>query len=128
MERLLCSLHQQRDVRAASACAVERSEVVVSQQLGVVFRTTERLDPLGRTAVTFGSPGAWDLVVGDVAKELMAERELGVVGDGRAPLPLSELSSDKRLEKPFRVGTRDAADGLERADPEDLADYRGVLQ
>jgi len=46
--------------------------------------------------VTLGSPRTRDLFVGDVANQLMAERELDIVGDRRAPLPLSELSPDER--------------------------------
>jgi hypothetical protein len=94
----------------------------------MVFRAAQRFDPFSRTPMALGSARAWDLAVGDVAKQLVAERVLGVTSDGRSARPLNEVPAHERRQQLVGIDARDAADRLERADPEDVADDSGILQ
>jgi hypothetical protein len=60
-------LQELASVLARSGRILEGSEVVMSEQLGMVLRVSERLDPLGREPVELAPTGAWDLAVRDVA-------------------------------------------------------------
>jgi hypothetical protein len=128
VERLCRPLHEGGGILGRSTLAVERGEVVVGEQLAVVLGAAERVDPLSRTAMALGPTPAWNLVVGDVAKKLVAEGIFHVACDRRAARPLNELPPHERLQKRFGVPARDAADRLECAGPEDLADDGGVLE
>jgi hypothetical protein len=101
---------------------------MVGEQLRMVFGTAQRIDPLSRTPVSLGLGRPRDLVVGDGAKQLMAEGVLGVASDGGVARPLNELPTCERLQKPVNVPARDAAHRLERAEPEDPSDDRRILQ
>ena len=69
------------DVLARRAGELERAGVVVRNHLGVIFRTTERLDPLGGTRVLLRPLGARNLPVRDIAHQDMLERELRLAGN-----------------------------------------------
>ena len=62
-------------------------EVVVGEQLGVVFAAAERLDPAGGETVLATSLGTRDLRIGDIADEHVVERVLGLARDGGAAAP-----------------------------------------
>ena len=90
-QRDSCAIPEQSVLAARCAREIERREVVVREQLGVVRGTAERLDPLGCAPVLLHPCSPQDLPVGDIADELVPERELGLAGDGRPALPPDEL-------------------------------------
>ena len=92
---------------------------MVRNHLGVIFRTTERLDPLGGTRVFLRPLGARNLPVGDVAHQDVLERELRLAGDRTAPRALQELLLLQRVQALLT--------DTERPEPEHLAKHRGVL-
>ena len=108
------------EILARRARELERAGVVVRNHLCVILGTTERLDPLGGTRVLLRPLGARNLPVRDVAHQDMLERELRLAGDRAAPRALHELLLLQRVQALL-------AD-TERAEPEHLAQHRGVLQ
>ena len=77
--------------------------------LGAVVR--ERLDPLCRREVPFGTRGARQLVVRRVADERVDERVLRRTGDGGAVLAADELLPLERAKSsPSRHGSRSTAE------------------
>ena len=64
------------------ASELERSQVVVNDQLGLIVGPSECLDPLRHKPMLVGAAGTRDLAVGDVADEQMAERVLAFAGHG----------------------------------------------
>jgi hypothetical protein len=88
---------------------IERVAVVVRDQLSVVVRPAERLDPLHRRYVLAGARFARDLAVGDLAHEHMAERVLGLARDRGAALAPDEALALERMERRRRVLACDPA-------------------
>ena len=82
-------------------------------------------DPLGGEAVLLRTRGPWELRVGDVAHERMAEGKLLLARDRRASLPAEELLPDEALHELVR---RVRAERLDAATPEQLPQHRRVLQ
>ena len=124
---LACSASA-RDVLPGSAGVLERAQVVVREQLGVVLRPPQGLDPRRRGSVQVGAPRTRDLPVGDVAHEPVAEDVLVLAGHGGATLALDELLADERVHGRVdgrRIGFAERGD---RTDPEDAADDRRVLE
>ena len=75
-----------------------------------------------------GSGCTRDLRVGDVADEEMAKQVLALVPDRGAALATHELLALEAVEHVFGLGSVQLADPLHGAEPEDLADNRGVLK
>src|SRR5439155_24080934 len=82
---------------------VERAPVVVRDQLGVVVRTAERLDPRNRGEVLLRARRARNLPVRDLTHEHVAERVLGFARDGRAALAPDETFALERVQRRSRV-------------------------
>ncbi len=98
------------------------------EQLRVLLRAAERLDPLGCRAVLLSAPRARDLVVGDVADEDVAERVLGLAGDGGVLLAADELLALQRVQPLLHRPPGEPGDLRERSHPDDLAQDGGVLE
>ena len=81
MERLLGALHEHRHVDARRGFVRECGEVVVGKQFGMVLRSTQRVDPLGRAPVSLGPRRSGDLLVRDFPEKLVAERVFDVSRD-----------------------------------------------
>ena len=107
---------------------LERACVVTGEQLGVVGDATERLDPLGCSAMLLGADCAGDLAVGDVAEEHVAEGVLHLAGNRGAAHPLHELLPIEPAQDLLGLQAVVSADRFERSDPEDLARDGGVLE
>src|SRR5439155_11088394 len=58
---------------AGGTSEIERGEIVVREQLGLVVGPSQFLDPFGCEAVLVGAAAARDLAVGDVTDEQVAE-------------------------------------------------------
>ena len=71
---------------------------MVGQQLGVVGRAAERLDPARGQGVPLAALGPRDLPVRDVPDEDVAEGVLGLAGHRRAPLAAHELLALEPME------------------------------
>jgi hypothetical protein len=78
--------------------------------------------------VLLRSGRARDLRVSDIANEQMVKRVLALVSDRGATLAPHELLALETVEHLFGFGSVQVTDLLDRAEPEDLADHRGVLQ
>ena len=72
-------------------------DVVMRDHLGVVFRPSERLDPLRRSQMLLRTLRAGNLPVRDVTDEQMFERVLGLTLDGAAARTLDELLLLQRM-------------------------------
>ena len=82
-QRLARTLDQRRVVGdSGRACKLERLAVVVRKQLGMVLRTPQTLEPLGRSAVLLRTCAARNLTVRDVTEQHVLERVLRIGGDG----------------------------------------------
>ena len=64
---------------------------MVGEHLCVGLRTSHAFDPLGGQPMFLRSSGAWDLTVGNVANEEVAERVLRLPGHRRAALLTNEF-------------------------------------
>ena len=73
MEGTACREGELVDAAARGARELDRGEVVMRAQLGLVVVPAERVDPLHGEAVLLRPLGPRDLPVGDVADEEMAE-------------------------------------------------------
>src|SRR5207302_5200212 len=89
-ERAARALGDRSDVHSRRPCELECIDVVMRDCLGVILRTTERLDPLGCAQMLLRSLGTWDLPVRNVADEQMLERELRFSRDRAAASSLYE--------------------------------------
>src|SRR6266496_1992752 len=76
---------------------LECAEIVVRHHLRVIFRATERLDPLGSEPVLFDSLRARDLAVRHVPNEQMLESELRLARHGWTACALHELFALERM-------------------------------
>ena len=101
---------------------------MVGEQLGVVGRAAEGLDPLRRLGMSLSARATRDLAVGDVAHKNVPEGELRLGGNRRAPFSAHELLTLERVESGFDLLALAPAHLSQCAAPEHLADDRGVLQ
>ena len=101
---------------------------MVRQHLGVILGTAQRLDPFRSALMLLRACSTRDLRVRDVADEQMAEDVLALLAHGRTPLPAHELLPLEAMQEQLGLTPVTAADPLERAEPEDLADDRCVLK
>lgn len=115
---------------AGEAEELDRFAVVMGEDLGVVRDPVlgDALDPLRCGPVLRRACRARDLAVGDVAKKNTPEHVLRLACDGGAPGLLHELLPLEAVQQLLRLPARYGADCLERAQLEDFADDRGVLE
>jgi hypothetical protein len=76
------------------------------EQLRVVVRPAERVDPPGGATVLLRPCAAQKLAVRGIAKQHMLKRVLRVTRDGRPPLASDELLPFERAKELFRVTPR----------------------
>ena len=74
---------------------LERAHVVIREQLGLVLRPTDRLNPFRHSTVLVSTFGTWDLPISDVSYEDMVERVFRLPFDGGAPFTANEVSPDE---------------------------------
>ncbi len=77
-QRLDRTLNQGDGLFRLALSVLQRSGVVVGQELGVVLGPAQRVDPFGRAAVAFGAAGARDLTICDLLQQLVGEGVLDV--------------------------------------------------
>jgi hypothetical protein len=107
---------------------LDRREIVVREQVGVVVRPAERLDPLGCDAMPFDPPGARDRAIGDIAQQDVPKGVLVLPRHGAAALAADELPPFQLVEPFLELEPVAPGDRLEGGRPEDLADDGGVLE
>ena len=127
-ERFDCKLNQRDGVLSLTPLVFQRRDVVMGEELGVVVRATQRIDPFGRAAVAPNAAGAGDLAIRDFAQQLVSEGVLDVAGHRRAAGSLNELPSRQAMQKFVSFLPREPTNCLERANPEHLANDGRVLQ
>src|SRR6185437_2045108 len=100
----------------------EGTDVMVGDQLRLVTRPTERLDPFCDPAVLIAACTARDLAVRDVLDEDVVERVLGFALDRPAALAAHEILPCERAQVPLDWCCLRAACCGKRACPELLPD------
>src|SRR5581483_11476429 len=110
-------LTQLAAVQPGSLAKLERLQVVVREQLGLLGRPAERLDPLRRAAVQLRAQRTRDLPVRDVADEHVAERVLVLACDRRPARTLHELLPLERVQQLLGVPASRSLDGGDRTEP-----------
>src|SRR3978361_550553 len=102
----------------------------MSEHLGAVLRAiaAEHPDPRCGGKVLRGTGRTRDLVVGHVACEDVAERELDVAVHRAAARAPDELTPLERVQPLLGYAPREVADSTDRSEPEHLADDRRVLE
>ena len=115
-------------VASARARVFERLEIVIGEHLGDVLRPAERLDPLCCARVLLRAVRAGDLAIRGVAHENVHERVLVVALHRRTPLAAHELLSREHMKAFFQFAARRAVHRLERTEPEDFPQHRGVVE
>ena len=100
----------------------------MGEQLRLLLRTAERVDPGRRGPMLARSDRARDLAVGDIANQEVSEGVLALACDRRAAAASHELLSLERVQQLLRLPARQAADRLDRTEPEDLSHDGCVLK
>src|SRR5439155_26318681 len=101
-----------------SARILQRRQVVVREQLGMVVGTPERFDPVRCQAVTLDTRSPGDLGIRDVANEQVSEDVFGLSSDRRSSFATDELSALETVEPLFDLASLETGDVRERARPE----------
>ena len=112
---------------AEGSFQLQGSDEVIREHLRVVRLAAERGDPLGRSQVLLRPRRTWDLRVGDVADENMPKRVLALAREGGPALSSDEFLAVEQMQQSIGLASRDSADRLDRARPEDLPDNGTVL-
>src|SRR4029077_15977875 len=107
---------------------LDRTDIVVCEQLRVVLDAPQRGDPGSGVKMLLRAWPARDLTVGDVAEQSVLERVLGFAGYRRDLDSLDVVLAFERLQVRFRLPAERCALLHERPQPEHLADYGGFLQ
>jgi hypothetical protein len=97
---------------------------VVREELREVFWTAQRLEPVRDATMLLPALRAWNLLVGDLADERVAERILRLASDRAPPLPLDELAPFEQME----CRLRRLALVAEPSHPEHAPENRRVLE
>ena len=98
-----------RDLEARGAREVERGEVVVREQLGVILRPSQGLDPPRDAKVLLGASCSRDCRIGGIPDERVGEDLLALVGDGSLARPASRTLPLERLQVLFDASSDLAA-------------------